>query len=733
MTTRTNNRISRLTGLVIIMISISNFMLATNYETVANGNWTSTSTWKNGIAPGSNVAASNSITINHSVTLNSNVAISCEMKIAEKGNVSTSTYKFTVNSGILSNYGSFTVKTLENNGGTISNYGTFTISSATANNAKGSIESSKIMSLAKMSNNNGSLVASGQITMSGSSSNNTDCIMKLSGTISIGTSFKNNKGSLSLNGTASIGSGFTLNSGEVEISGTITISGTFTISGAALINYSQMTVTSTFTFNSGKVQNYGTITLNSRAYIYQNASISTSGNVYFKSTLTNYSKSIFVETNDTSTGNFVTIGTVTGEKEVTVKRHINHSGWQYVSSPVSNAKSDVFMGAALYSYNETKGSWTAHQSGESLEIGKGYDVYVKKENKVITFTGKMNTGTITRNITKTTSGGQGYNLVGNPYPAAINWDAATGWTKTNVSNAIYVWDMKTNNISTYVNKAGTNGGSNIIPATQAFFVLCTSTSGGSIKMTDAVKVNDKPNFREAANENIFRVKISNGSRFDETLIRFDENASFNFDNEYDAEKMYSFDVATPQIYSFSKENIDLAISTMNLTSAPVSVKLGFMANAEGKFSLNFGFEKFDPNITVYLEDVVLNKIHDLKTGDYNFESTTGENNDRFIVHFVPVQVVNHENDTVNQTSSLSDEANSAFCSIFANQKSILVKGNEDLGYFEVKVFNMSGQEVVNSAFEGNQLNSIDMSSFSGCFVVKVIMGTQITTSKVVIP
>ena len=32
---------------------------------------------------------------------------------------------------------------------------------------------------------------------------------------------------------------------------------------------------------------------------------------------------------------------------------------------------------------------------------------------------------------------KGFNLVGNPYPSAIDWDAASGWTKTNIDNAVY--------------------------------------------------------------------------------------------------------------------------------------------------------------------------------------------------------------------------------------------------------------------------------------------------------
>jgi len=731
MTKRTKIRISFLTGLMILT-SFCNLIFATNYETVANGNWTSTSTWKNGIAPGTNIGASHTITIAHTVTLNTNVASSSQITINSGAMLSTSTYKFTLNSANLINNGTFSVKNFDNNSGTITNNNVFTVSSKTNNNSSGSITSSKTISLGKFLNNSGTLTANGTITMSGSSANYSNGKMELNGTITIGTSFSNS-GAVAVNGTIVIGSGLVLNSGKVALNGTISMSGTVTISGAEIINNGTSTVTSTFTFNSGSLVNYGTFTLNSITNIYANACISTYGIFYVKGALTNYSKSISIETSDTSTGNFVTMSTVTGDKTITVKRYITHSGWHYVSSPVSNATTDVFTGSAMYSYNETSASWTTHKSGEAMTPGKGYDVYFKNNNKSITFTGNMNTGTVKRSLTKTLSGGNGYNLVGNPYTSAINWDATSGWTKTNVSNAIYVWDMKNNNISAYVNKVGTNGGSNIIPATTGFFVLCTSTSGGTLSMTDAVKVNSKVNFREASNENVMRVKISNGSRFDETVIRFDEQATNNFDHEFDAEKMYSFDVATPQIFSFSKENIDLAISTMNLSNEAVSVKLGYIANAEGNFSLTFNFENFTEGVNVYLEDVSLGKLHDLKTGNYNFEAQTGENTERFILHFIPVQSINYNTNTnsINTTTN-TYEIDTVKTTVFSAEKKIYVKTNNLIKLSEVKVFSVSGQEVFSGLFNGNQLNTIDMSAYSGCFIVKVIAGDQITSSKVII-
>ncbi|HPD66410.1 MAG TPA: hypothetical protein P5050_12410 [Bacteroidia bacterium] len=731
------NKIRQTVPVILIFASLvmnSVFTVySTDYETVSQGNWTSTSTWKNGQVPGTTVNAGHTITIKHYVTMNANVNLNCDMNIVSGASLITTSYKLTLNAASLTNQGTFYVKYLDNNSGKIANYNSFTVANTTSNNS-GSIMSKGDISLGKFLNNNGDFSASGSISFSDYSQNNGNGKIELADKVSIGTSFLlNDKSCLSINGKASIGTGVQLNSGTLVLKGDVNFSGTLTINGAELTNYANTNMTGIFTFNSGKLTNYGTIIINNKAYMYNNSATVTYGNIYFKSTLTNYSKSVSVETTDTSTGNFITLSTVSGNKDITVNRHITHSGWHYVSSPVSNAQSNVFNGAALYSYDETKGAWVAHKSGENLVVGKGYDVYYKNKNQVVTFTGTMNTGSVVMNLTKTLSGGQGYNLVGNPYPAAIDWDAATGWTKTNISNAIYVWDMKNNNIAAYNNKVGTNGGSNMIPATSAFFVICNNTLGGSLKMTDAVKVNSKPNFRESKPENIVRVKLSNGLRYDETVIRFDETATSKFDHEFDAEKMYSFDASTPQIYSFSKENIDLAISAMNMTSEPVHVQLGYIANAEGKYSLDFNFESFDPTVNVYLEDTELNIMHDLHTGNYVFNTVTGENNSRFILHFIPVQIVNNNsgNDTLNSNvSAIENKADNGNMKIYSVNKKIYVQTVSE--NTSVSVFNVSGQEIISENLKGIGLHSIDMQAYNGCFIVRTISGELAYSAKVIV-
>lgn len=79
----------------------------------------------------------------------------------------------------------------------------------------------------------------------------------------------------------------------------------------------------------------------------------------------------------------------------------------------------------------------------------------------------------------------GWNLVGNPTPSTINWNALSGWTKTNMDGTIYIWDPAT---SSYKSWNGTTGnlGSGLIAPFQAFWVKA-NTTGPSLKCDNGVK------------------------------------------------------------------------------------------------------------------------------------------------------------------------------------------------------------------------------------------------------
>ncbi len=69
---------------------------------------------------------------------------------------------------------------------------------------------------------------------------------------------------------------------------------------------------------------------------------------------------------------------------------------------------------------------------------------------------------------------QGWNLVGNPSESTLDWDAS-GWTKTNLDNSIYIWDPADSEFKVWNGYIGTLG-SGLIHPFQAFWVKASATS-----------------------------------------------------------------------------------------------------------------------------------------------------------------------------------------------------------------------------------------------------------------
>ena len=84
--------------------------------------------------------------------------------------------------------------------------------------------------------------------------------------------------------------------------------------------------------------------------------------------------------------------------------------------------------------------------------------------------------------------------MGNPYASSIDWNdfsstnSSAGIYVPNVGPTIYVFNEVSKVYATYSAGVGLNGGSNVIPSGQGFFVKASNT-GASLKFTESAKTN----------------------------------------------------------------------------------------------------------------------------------------------------------------------------------------------------------------------------------------------------
>ncbi|OYT11509.1 MAG: hypothetical protein B6I19_11300, partial [Bacteroidetes bacterium 4572_114] len=162
-----------------------------------------------------------------------------------------------------------------------------------------------------------------------------------------------------------------------------------------------------------------------------------------------------------------------------VKRSFTASEWQYISSPIAGAQASLFSGDYLQIWDEVNTQWEdVTVATTALTPVKGFSLW---STGTTTFSGTLNTGN--QGISVTNSGGDGFNLVGNPYPSFVDWsNLDDGPTAT--WGAIYYWDE-----TAYVSwNAGAGAGSQYVPPVQGFFIATASTATFSLTNADRTHV-----------------------------------------------------------------------------------------------------------------------------------------------------------------------------------------------------------------------------------------------------
>ncbi len=436
---------------------------------------------------------------------------------------------------------------------------------------------------------------------------------------------------------------------------------------------------------------------------------------------------LIIESNTSQTGSLIDNGNISGTGSMIVKRYIPQSGWHYISSPVAGATSNSLWGSALYSYNSGTGQWESHGPNDTLEILKGYDVYYGNADHTVSFSGTFNTGIYSVSSLSSNSGG--YNFVGNPFPSYINWDSDTGWTKTNIDNAIYIWDASIANFTSYVGGVGTNGGTAIIPPTQGFWVKVQSGKTGSLTINNAVRVHsDSTVFRNSELSGIIRMELIGNGRKDETVITIRDNASLGFEIKNDAKKMFSNDINTPQVYSISSEGFELSINSISDPDVSTIIPLGVHIPVKGTYTLQLSGAN-DNSYSIILEDMYTRQFFPLTGGAYSFESGQGDVSDRFVIHFIePASLTNGEANITSVNNEVNQESD---IELYAYNKQVYIHTNSAWDGASVMIFDLMGHEIMSSEI-ANEIMKFDFREMPGYYLVKVANNEKIFTQKIFI-
>jgi hypothetical protein len=234
-----------------------------------------------------------------------------------------------------------------------------------------------------------------------------------------------------------------------------------------------------------------------------------------------------------------------------------------------------------------------NSSTSFLTTGRGYNVLVRNEigSPTITLTGTINSGSINLPVSFTSTAGgiteDGWNFVGNPYPSAIDWDAA-GWTKTNVAgNQISVYDPTKPPSGGYRVWNGAIGdlGNGRIASGQGFWFKADAAP--TLTVTESTKSSTATSFYRTreSNEELDYLRIDlTGLQTDESaFIQRIDQASHGYDT-FDGNKL-----SPPDQVSFSTLSSDkrkLSINSIGVVRENDEFQLKLVNLIPGEYSLS---------------------------------------------------------------------------------------------------------------------------------------------------
>ena len=415
----------------------------------------------------------------------------------------------------------------------------------------------------------------------------------------------------------------------------------------------------------------------------------------------------------------------------TVERYISGptEGWHFLSSPVSNqgisgswlplgsygtGNTATGTGFDLYVWDEPSFSfkykldtspigWNSVHSGPNFSAGRGYLYSVQETNPTKEFIGNLNNGSVSYPITFTETLNpilfdlKGFNLMGNPYPSSVDWQATSGWDRSKLEvngggSDMWVWNPTANNYGVFnsASGVGTNSISRYLAPMQGYFVK--AANNGNLVFDNSVRAHTGAGnwFKNTGiNNPVIRIAVESvaGNGADEALLQFGSSES-----NQGTPKLFSHVSSAPSLY-LSLDDKKYSVRYLTNTTENNSVPIEFKAGKEGVYKLVFNFDSREFDF-IQLEDRLLKTSTSVKpASSYLFKSSKEDRVSRFVLHFTAAEIA-----IVKELNGL----------VYMDGSQIAVDLKGINGQTEIKLFDISGKLILQKYLEGNGLTKLDL-------------------------
>ncbi len=345
--------------------------------------------------------------------------------------------------------------------------------------------------------------------------------------------------------------------------------------------------------------------------------------------------------------------------------------WQYFGIPVDGSdfpfQSPVRELVNRWEEPVNGNKWISVTSGNLIPF-RGYQITntgTTEPDHIYDFAGTLYVGdkdvTLTRTTTPVVVNYAGANLVANSYTAAIPIKP-TAMTFTNAAATVYLFNTGTRDEwrklnGTAINQQGYRAGQYLavpvnlggtlhfpdrIPSMHSFMVLVddAETTGNVAIKYDQLTKNTKVALGDGSTEIVTRSADSKSASSIPSLVMdvigeesadrvwlfAKEGTTYGFDNGWDGRKMAESGIA--QIYvsdDAGKDHFQVAtVPGLN------NVTLGFVADMDGKYTIEFALSEHWNNEEIYLHDLITGtKTRIVNGGSYTFQAKKGDAASRF--------------------------------------------------------------------------------------------------------
>ena len=542
---------------------------------------------------------------------------------------------------------------------------------------------------------------------------------------------------------------------STTLSGTVWSEGLPDVSKKAIIT-SNLTLSSNIKACSIEVNNNAVITIPANMVFTVNDEVEVqSGNIIVESDGNLYQ----INENAVNTG------------VITVKRNakLKLKDYNYWASPVSNQQLKSFssgtVDSGFYTYNEPTDTFLKAMTMNNFIAGKGYAIRASASapvsvtdplaSKDFVFKGVPNNGIISIDLARSSTG-NGYNLVGNPYPSNLdlnqlysdNAAEITGtyyfWTNINPNPAMQGANYPTagyyNNYATYNSSGGVPPGhpkinnveeikkitpENIVKPGQGFIVQATGVGDKKLDFRNtqrSEKTNNKffNRIANAKDESVdrYRIELTTPLQLVNTiLVAYKEGSTLGYEGSFDAD----LTVESPDSFYSKLDNKKMTIQgrgyPINLND---TVELGATFYQQGVHTISLQSTEgvFANGQPIYLKDKATGQIINLQLQSYTFTvDDKSQNADRFEISYV------------NGTLAVDAVKNKEAINIYKDGEDFVIKANEKLKEFEI--YDVSGKLIAHKILDNKEYRFAARELKPGIYVVDIVTTSQRFSKKII--